>query len=120
MGMTAPGAVAAATRHPATVRVWCRVPADDDARLRYWAERKGVDVGEYVAEAIDAQIRRENQDYDLPTLEIARLNQLVDEQKAVSTGLANLTQVVENGFQMLIGIARGESDLLDADGGDDE
>lgn len=99
-------------------RVVVRVHPDLKQRLQYWADKRGVSVNEYVADALDGAIRRENLDYDLPTLEIARLNQVVDELKANSTNLANLERVVTQGFDSLIGLTRGDSNYLDQEDGD--
>ena len=100
-------------------RAVLRLHPDVKQRAEYWAERRGYrSVNEYMAEAVDEKIRRENLDYDLPTLEIARINQLVDEMKALSTNAANLERVVTQGFDSLIGLTRGDNYLLDAEEGE--
>ena len=50
------------------VRVTAVLPPDDLERVRYWAKSHGVSVNEYVRTAVEEAIRRENRDYDLPTL----------------------------------------------------
>lgn len=100
-------------------RVFIRLSPDDKQRAEYWADKRGfASVNEYIAEAVAEQIRRENLDYDLPTLEIARLNELIDQIKALSTNQANLERVVTSGFESLIGLTRGDSYLLDAEDGE--
>lgn len=99
-------------------RVVLRLHPDVRERVAYWAQKRNLSVNEYIAEAVDEQIRRENLDYDLPTLEIARLNQLVDEMKANSVNLANLERVVTKGFDSLIGLTRGDNYLLDDEDGE--
>ena len=100
-------------------RVFIRLSPNEKQRAEYWADRRGFSsVNEYVANAVAEQIRRENLDYDLPTLEIARLNELVDQIKALSTNSANLERVVTQGFDSLIGLTRGDSYLLDAEDGE--
>jgi ribosomal protein L15 len=100
-------------------RVFFRLSSEERQRAAYWAQKRGFSsVNEYVAEAVAEQIRRENLDYDLPTLEIARINQLVDEVKALSTNLANLERVVTQGFDSLIGLTRGDNYLLDDEDGE--
>ena len=99
--------------------VFVRLSPDDKERAAYWADKRGFSsVSEYVAEAVVEKIRRENLDYDLPTLEIARLNQVVDELKALSTNSANLERVVTQGFDSLIGLTRGDNYLLDGEDGE--
>lgn len=99
-------------------RAVVRLHPDRKQQVQYWASKRGVSANEYMVDAIDAAIRRENGDYDLPTLEIARLNQLVDEVKALSLNSANLERVVTSGFDSLIGLTRGDSYLLDAENGE--
>ncbi|MFC4048306.1 hypothetical protein ACFOY4_01310 [Actinomadura syzygii] len=101
------------------LRVVVRLHPNVKQRAQYWAEQRGYSsVNEYIADAVDGQIRRENSDYDLPTLEIARLNQLIDELKALSTNSANLERVVTQGFDSLIGLTRGDNYLLDDEDGE--
>lgn len=100
-------------------RLPVRLHKDVKARLEYWADKGGyASANEYVVDAIVEKIRRENQDYDLPTLEIARLNQVVDEMRAMSINVANLERVITSGFDSLIGMTRGDNYLLDAEDGE--
>lgn len=99
-------------------RTVLRQHADDKQRAAYWADRRGYSsVNEYMAEAVAEKIRRENFDYDLPTLEIARLNQLVDEVAALSRNQANLERVMTSGFDAIIGLTRGDNYLRDQEDG---
>ena len=91
---------------------------DTDARVQYWAGKAGVSANEYIAEAVEEKIRRENGDYDLPTLEIARLGQLIDQMASLSTNVANLEQVTLTGFDSLLGLTRGDNYLLDEEDGE--
>ncbi|MEW1548459.1 hypothetical protein [Streptomyces tsukubensis] len=99
--------------------MFIRLSQDDKRRAEYWAAKRGFSsLNEYVAEAVAEKIRRENLDYDLPTLEIARLNELVDQVAALATNSANLERVVTTGFDSLIGLTRGDNYLLDDEGGE--
>ncbi|MFJ5725484.1 hypothetical protein [Streptomyces sp. NPDC093149] len=99
--------------------MFVRLDPDDKQRAKYWADKRGFpSVNEYVAEAVIEKIQRENLDYDLPTLEIARLNELIDQVKALSTTNANLERVVTQGFNSLIGLTRGDNYLLDDEDGE--
>ncbi|WP_219152309.1 hypothetical protein [Amycolatopsis sp. TNS106] len=101
------------------VRVVARLPPEVKQRAEYWASKRGFSsVNEYVAEAVSEQIRRENFDYDLPTLEIARLNELTDHITALSANCANLERVVLSGFDTLIQLTRGDNYLLDDESGE--
>ncbi|MFE6939567.1 hypothetical protein [Streptomyces chartreusis] len=99
--------------------MFVRLAPDDKQRAKYWADKRGFSsVNEYVAEAVVEKIRRENLDYDLPTLEIARLNELVDQVAALAKNSANLERVVTTGFDSLIGLTRGDNYLLDDEDGE--
>lgn len=94
--------------------VGIRLHPDTKERAKYWAERRGYSsVNEYFVDAIEDKIRRENGDFDVPNLLLARLTQLIDEVKASSTNQANLERVVTSGFNSLIGLTRGEDYLSD-------
>ncbi|MFK0179573.1 hypothetical protein ACIQVR_26805 [Streptomyces xanthochromogenes] len=113
------------TRRGATQRnsgrqgMFIRLDPDTKQRAEYWADKRGFSsLNEYVAEAVAEKIQRENHDYDLPTLEIARLNELVDQTAALARNTANLERVVTTGFDSLIGLTRGDNYLLDDEGGE--
>lgn len=87
----------------------------DFERLKFWAEKKGCSINDYVLEAILFLNRWEMGDVDLPTLEIQRMNQLVDTVKILSSNVHSLEQVVTSGFDSLLGLTRGENYLLEED-----
>lgn len=94
------------------VRMPVRLHPDSKARAEYWAKKHNLSANDYAAEAIEAAIRRENQDYDLPTLEQQRLNQLIDEVKSLSSNQRNLESIIVSGFDSLLGMTRGDNYLL--------
>ena len=96
-------------------RVTAVVNDDDYERIKYWAEKKGMSINDYVRYALDIAIKRENKDYDLPSLEAARLNQLVDAINALTFNTANLEHIVTTGFDSLLRLTRGENYLMDND-----
>lgn len=99
--------------------MFVRLSSDDKERAQYWADKRGyASLGEYVSDAVEAQIRRENYDFDVPDLLTARMNQVVDEMKANSTNLANLERVVTLGFDSLLNLTHGDSYLLDRENGE--
>lgn len=95
----------------APVRVTAVLPPDELERVKYWAASHGISVNEYVRTAVEEAIRRENRDYDLPTLETARLAQLVDAIGAMSANLRNLEHIVVDGFDQFVRLTRGENYL---------
>jgi hypothetical protein len=100
------------------VRIAVRLRKDTDQRARYWADKANISVNEYISEAVEEKIRRENGDYDLPTLEQGRLNQLIDQMASLSTNVANLESVTTSGFDALMGLTRGDNYLLDPEDGE--
>jgi len=100
------------------VRAPFRPRRDTYERAKYWASKAGISVNEYVAEGLEEKIARENGDYDLPTLEQARVNQLIDQVASLATNVANLQAVVTNGFGSLLGLTRGDNYLLDDEDGE--
>lgn len=115
------GRAAGTSAAPKAQRSGLFIRLDDETKARadYWRTKHGMDsLGEYAVEAILEKLARENRDYDLPTLEIARLNQLVDEVRSLSTTQASLERVVTKGFESLIGLTRGDNYLLDPEDGE--
>ena len=112
--LAAPSSTPGATRSRKTIRLH----PDTAQRVDYWANRHGINENEYLVLAIEEKISRENGDYDLPTLELHRLNQLIDETKSLSINVANLESVVTSGFDSLLGLTRGDSYLMDEESGE--
>lgn len=100
------------------VRVPLRIHPDTKERVRYWAAKANISVNEYMAEAVEEKIRRENGDYELPTLELLRLNQLIDTVTSLATNVGNLESVTTQGFDSLMGLTRGDNYLLEEDDGE--
>lgn len=103
---------------PERLRKTMRLHKDTVQQVEYWRKKEGLTETEFYVQAVEEKVARMNGDYDLPTLEIQRLNQLVDEMRALSTNAANLEIVVTNGFDSLIGMTRGDSYLLDQEDGE--
>lgn len=97
---------------------WLRARVDEEMyqRVQYWAEKRRCSVNEYLNLSLDHMIRWENQDYELPTLEQQRLNQLINSINALTSDVRCLEHITTNGFKSLIGLTRGDNYLLDEDG----
>lgn len=100
-------------------RLTVRLDEDTNVALKYWAEKKGVSVNAYVIDAIELAIAHANKDYDIPTAEIARLNQIVDAVTLLSSNVKTLEDVVITSNKSIMNIARGENYLLDGDDDND-
>ena len=101
-----------------SVRVSLRIDADTHERLKYWSARKQVSLTPYIMDAIELMIAYENGDYDLPTAEIQRVNQLIDVVQSLVSSVDNLQNVTINGFDALVGITRGDNYLLKEEDGE--
>lgn len=107
-----------ASKKPERVRRFARLHPDTAERIKYWSARRDLNEQEYIEMAIENQIARENGDYNLPLLEQQRLNQIVDEVRSLSTNVANLEAVTTSGFKSVLGLAVGDSYLMDDDSGE--
>lgn len=106
-------------QNPATVvGVKVRLHTDTIERAKYWSVRHGESHNEYIAIAVQQRIERENGDYDLPLLEQQRLNQMLDQMKGLTSTVDNLQLIVNAGFSSVLGLARGDSYLTDAEDGE--
>lgn len=100
-------------------RMTLRVSKDTHERLKYWSKKRNMTVNAYVSEAIEKAIMYENKDYDLPTAEQQRLNQLIDIITSLSFNINSLEDVVVSGFESLISLTRGDSYLMEYDTDDE-
>lgn len=101
-----------------TKRITATVPNDMFMKLQYWAGKKGISINQYLTEALESAIAYENQDYPLPTLEQARLNQLVDKMEAMTSAFYALRSVVTSGFDSLLTLTKGDNYLLNPEDGE--
>ena len=101
-----------------TIRYSLRLDSDTHERLKYWSKRNGVTINQYIQDAIERQIKYENGDYDLPTAEQQRVNQIVAGQEAVKATLDSLQKTVMNGFDALVGLTRGDNYLMSEESGE--
>lgn len=99
-------------------RITIRISEEDYERLKFWAAKKQFKINEYVQDAIDQAIKRENGDYDLPSAETARLNQLIDVVTELSSNVRSLEDVTTSGFDSLLGLTRGDNYLLEHENGE--
>ena len=98
-----------------TKRMTVRLDSAEYETVRFWSSKIGISENDFVREAIALKIRHANGDYDLPTAEIQRLNQLIDLIGSLSSNISNLEDVTVSGFQSLISLTRGDDYLLDND-----
>lgn len=105
-------------RDASSKRVTATVTEETYKLLEYWANKHNISINQYLNDALDLKIRYENKDYDMPTLEQARLNQLIEVIGTLSSDVRNLTSVTTSGFDSLLGLTRGDNYLLDYEDGE--
>ncbi|PAE87672.1 hypothetical protein [Shouchella clausii] len=105
-------------REKKTDRHNMRMYPEDYEFLVYWADRFGMEQTEFLITAMYHYVKWRNQDYDLPTAEIQRLNQLVDAVQNLAVSQEHLEKSVVNGMDAMLGIIRGENYLVEKEDGD--
>lgn len=70
-------------------------------------------VTDYIRDALLLQIKRDNKDYDLPSLEAHRLNQIIDTLEMVSANMSCLQDIVQSNFVNLMTVMDGANYLMD-------
>lgn len=98
-----------------THRLTVRLNEKDYERLAYWAEKKGYDINAFIPVLLDRYVGIENGDYELPVLEVQRLNQLVELISVMSRNIQSLETITVNGFDSLLQLTHGDSYFVDAD-----
>lgn len=96
-------------------RMTIRLSDAEFETVRFWAAKQGISENDFVRDAIELNIRHANGDYDLPTAEIQRLNQLIEIIGSLSSNIQNLEDVTVNGFNSLISLTRGDNYLMNDD-----
>jgi len=94
-------------------RLTLRMTETDYEKLAYWANKKGMSINEFVPVLLDQYVSIQNGDYDLPVLEIRRLNQLCEHMDVLSQNVAALENTVHSGLKSLVTMTSGDNYLLD-------
>lgn len=99
-------------------RLTLRFFESDYDRLQYWAEKRGVSINDFIIEMLELYIDIQNGNYQLPTLEIQRLNQLIEITQVLSRNVNALETITTSGFDSLLKLTRGDNYLLDEEDGE--
>lgn len=96
------------------VRPTFRIHSDTYERAKYWADRAGLSVNQYMVEAIEEKIARASgaKPHEVSEM-VSVLNQILDQNQEVSSSLDNLTSVVSNVSRSFMMLTRGDNYLLD-------
>ncbi|MCL6663454.1 hypothetical protein [Paenibacillus amylolyticus] len=95
-----------------------RLLKDDKAFVVYWAEMFDMDVTELMITSVRHYVSWKNKDFDLPTAEMQRLNQLIDAMESMASSNEKLSNTVINGFDAMMGMMRGDNYLIEPENGD--
>lgn len=95
-----------------------RMYPEDFQMLVYWADQYGMDRTEFLITSMQHYIKWRNQDYDLPTAEVQRLNQLVDAIQNMTASQKSLENSTISGFNAMLGVIRGGNYLVDDEDGE--
>ena len=99
-------------------RLTLRLPEVDYEKLAYWAKKEEMSINEFVPVLLEQYIGIKNGDYQLPTLEIQRLNQLIETVNVLSRNMQSLESIIVNGFDSLLSLTKGDNYLLEDDDSD--
>lgn len=94
-----------------------RLTDDEFDRLTHYAEKWNMTKTDVMLVGFDHYIRWVNSDYDLPTAEVQRLNQLIDAYERLEHVIRNLEKTTISGQESLFGFVRGDNYLSDMDEG---
>lgn len=99
-------------------RLTLRFPEVECQKLKYWADKQGCSINEFILLMLEQWIDIQNGNYQLPTLEVQRLNQLIEAQTVMSKDLQSLASLVISGFDSLLSLTRGDNYLLEEEDGE--
>lgn len=99
-------------------RFTMRMYNEDFLFLTYWANALGVDKSELMVDALRYYISHKNQDFDVPSAVVERINQMVDAMESLATEQRHTQSAVYKGMDSIMGIMRGANYLTQDEDGD--
>lgn len=101
-----------------THRLTLRLTEEDFDKLSYWAKKADMSIQDFVPEILSQYVDIANGNFELPTLEAKRVNQMVEQIAVLSKNVKALEDIVVHGFDSLLGLTRGDNYLLEEEDGD--
>lgn len=92
-------------------RMELRVDADLYEEFRHFAETQQTSINQAMMDAMKWYMNYVYHDYDLPTAEVERLNQLIVSQEGLSESVRSMQRTMINGFRAILGVMHGSSYL---------
>lgn len=99
-------------------RLTLRLSQTDFEKLAFWANKNEMSISEFVPLLLEQYIEIYNGNYQLPTLEVQRLNQLIESQAVLSRNVSALESIVINGFDSLLSLTKGDNYLMEEEDGE--
>ena len=103
---------------PNTKRVTATVSDRTFERLTFWAESKGISINQFLNDAIDLAIDFENRRFPMSTMEMARMDEMIDALNSLSSNQRSLENMIQSFLNMMIRMTRGDNYLLNDQDGD--
>ena len=99
-------------------RLTLRLSQTDYEKLAHWAQKKEMSINEFVPVLLEQYIDIYNGNYQLPSLEVQRLNQLIESQAVLSRNIQALESIIVNGFDSLLSLTKGDNYLMEDEDGE--
>lgn len=99
-------------------RLTLRLSQTDFERLSFWAQKNDMSINEFVPLLLEQYIDIYNGNYQLPSLEVQRLNQLIESQTVLSRNMMALESIIINGFDSLLSLTKGDNYLMEQEDGE--
>ena len=99
-------------------RLTLRLSQTEYEKLAFWAQKNDMSINEFVPVLLEQYIDIYNGDYQLPSLEVQRLNQLIESQAVLSRNVSALESIVINGFDSLLSLTKGDNYLMEQEDGE--
>ena len=77
-------------------------------QMSYWASKENVSDAEFVRLCISEKLERSNGDFDVPSLGLARLNQLVDVVEGLRVEQANFQAMLSSVLSSFTALVHGD------------
>lgn len=99
-------------------RLTLRLFQTEYEKLAFWAQKNDMSINEFVPILLEQYIDIYNGNYQLPSLEVQRLNQLIESQAVLSRNVSALESIVINGFDSLLSLTKGDNYLMEQEDGE--
>ena len=100
------------------VRVTVTLSADMLMKLSYWAQKHGITINQYIADAVSFSVRKNAEGYKKPTQECDRANKCCELILKTNKAVSGMNKIIISGFDTLLSVTRGYNMFLREEDGD--